>query len=268
MLPEKNVSTERNHYLREIKKRKIRIHLIRILIIAVFLILWEITASCGIIDSFFFASPSRLVQCFIFLTKENAFFSHISITLLETAVSFLLVTLLSLLCAILLWYFKTAANATEPYLVILNSLPKSALAPLLIVWFGGNMKTIIITGLSVAIFGSVLSLYRGFQEVEPDKYKLIATLGGNKKDVLFKIILPSNIPNLLTIMKVNIGLCLVGVIIGEFIAARKGLGYLIIYGSQVFKMDWVILSILVLCVIAFALYQIITVVEKKFSKAA
>lgn len=267
MLPE-NISSERSRYLQNIKKRKIRIHMIRIFIIAAFLILWEVTASCGIIDSFFFASPSRLIRCFLTLTKENALFVHIAVTLLETAVSFLLVTLLSLLCAILLWYFHTAAKATEPYLVILNSLPKSALAPLLIVWFGGNMKTIIITGLSVAIFGSILSLYRGFQEVEPDKYKLIATLGGTKKDTLFKIILPSNIPNLLTIMKVNIGLCLVGVIIGEFIAARRGLGYLIIYGSQVFKMDWVILSILILCIIAFALYQIITVTEKKFSGKA
>lgn len=146
--------------------------------------------------------------------------------------------------------------------MVLNSLPKSALAPLLIVWLGGNYKTIIITGMSVAIFGSILSLYTAFCDMDKEKILLIKTLGGTRNDVMFKIMLPGCIPTLLSIMKVNIGLCLVGVIIGEFIAAKKGLGYLIIYGSQVFKLDWVILSILILCLIAMLLYQLIGSFEK------
>ena len=123
----------------------------------------------------------------------------------------------------------------EPYLVVLNSLPKSALAPLLIVWMGANVKTIITAGISVAIFGSVISIYSSFQSVEPDMLRLIATLGGTKKDMLFRVVLPWSLPGLLAVWKVNIGLCLVGVVIGEFIGAREGLGYLIIYGSQVFR---------------------------------
>lgn len=151
-------------------------------------------------------------------------------------------------------------------MVMLNSLPKSALAPLLIVWLGANYKTIILTGMSVAVFGSIMNVYTGFTEVDAEKIKLIYTLTGTEKDALYKVILPANIPNLFSIMKVNIGLCLVGVIIGEFIAARRGLGYLIIYGSQVFKMDWVILSILILCVIAMVLYLLLDLSEKFYRK--
>ena len=136
----------------------------------------------------------------------------------------------------MLFRSRTLSRILEPYMVMLNSLPKSALAPLLIVWLGANYKTIILTGISVAVFGSVMSLYTGFLEVDTEKIKLIETLNGTKRDALYKVVLPANIPNLFSIMKVNIGLCLVGVIIGEFIAARQGLGYLIIYGSQVFSL--------------------------------
>ena len=120
--------------------------------------------------------------------------------------------------------------------------------------------------MSVAIFGSVLSLYTDFMEVSSEKLKLIETLGGTRKDILCKILIPANIPSLLSIMKVDIGLCLVGVIIGEFIASRKGLGFLIIYGSQVFKLDWVLMSIIILCLIAIGLYVLIHGVEKWYVK--
>lgn len=128
------------------------------------------------------------------------------------------------------------------------------------------MKSIVVAGMSVAIFGTVLNLYTGFSEMDSDKIKLIYTLQGTKKDVLTKVILPGNIPLIVSIMKVNIGLCLVGVVIGEFIGARKGLGYLIIYGSQVFKLDWVIMAIMILCVIAMLLYGMLNLIEQKTLK--
>ena len=165
--------------------------------------------------------------------------------------------------AVLLWTCPRLAKITEPYLVVLNSLPKSALAPLLIVWLGANERTIIVCGMSVAIFGSILNLYTGFGEADPEKLKLIETLGGGKKEKLMKIILPSSVPLLLSVMKVNIGLCLVGVIIGEFIGARKGLGYLIIYSSQTFKLTWVLMSIIILCIIAIILYGLLGLIEKR-----
>jgi len=236
------------------------------LLLIVFLAVWELSANLQIIDSFFFSSPSRVVKCFLSMVKDRSLFAHIGVTLLETVVSFLLVIILSLAVATLLWYSKKLSEILEPYLVVLNSLPKSALAPLLIVWLGTGIDTIIVAGISVAIFGAIINLYTGFMQVDPEKIKLIHTLGGTRKDTFFKVVLPASIPTILSNMKVNIGLALVGVIIGEFLAARRGLGYLIIYGSQVFQLNMLITSILLLCAIAMGLYQIIQGLEHYYKK--
>lgn len=166
----------------------------------------------------------------------------------------------------LLWFSKKLSEILEPYLVVLNSLPKSALAPLLIVWLGATRTTIIVAGMSVAIFGSILNLYTSFMSADPGKMTLIYTLGGKRHQVLTKVVLPSSIPAIISNMKVNIGLCLVGVIIGEFLAAKEGLGYLIIYSSQVFKMDWLLMSICLLCLFAMCLYALINQLESCYLK--
>lgn len=260
------LSAAQSAYLKKHKFHKMRIRLYRIGILVLFLTLWEVAARQNWIDDFIFSSPSKLITCFYHMTTENTLFSHIGITLFETLISFFLVMLFSLFITILLWYSKSLTETLDPYLVVLNSLPKSALAPLLIVWLGANYRTIILTGMSVAIFGTILTLYIGFHEVDNEKLKLITTLGGSRHHALFKVIIPANMPNLIGLMKTNIGLCLVGVIIGEFIAAKSGLGYLIIYGSQVFKLDWVILSIIILCIIAVGLYGCIQFIEKWYKK--
>lgn len=251
-------------YMRRQKHTKILVRVMQYVILILFLVLWELSARLGWIDSFIFSSPSKLVTCCKTLLANGDLPGHIGITLLETVASFALVIGFTLLVTVLLWMNKPLSKILEPYLVVLNSLPKSALAPLLIVWLGANYKTIILTGVSVAVFGSILNLYTGFMETSPDKIKLIRALHGSTAHVLFKVVLPANIPNLFSIMKVNIGLCLVGVIIGEFIGSKCGLGYMIIYGSQVFKLDWVILSILILCIIAMLLYFLLGRLEKRF----
>lgn len=207
----------------------------RLLVFLIFLAQWEILARAGWIDSFIFSSPSMIFKTFMEMAQNHSLFIHIGATLKETLLSFLFVVVLGLGISILLWGCPRLAKVLEPYLVVLNSLPKSALAPLLIVWLGARQRTIIVAGMSVAIFGSILNLYTGFGEISQEKLKLIRTLGGGKKEELLKIVLPSSVPLILANMKVNIGLCLVGVIIGEFIGARQGLGYLIIYGSQTFQ---------------------------------
>ena len=218
------------------------------------------------IDAFIFSCPSRLIRTCLSMCRDGSLFLHTGITLAETLISFLLVLVIGTLAAILLWLSRQFSEIMEPYLVVLNSLPKSALAPLLIVWLGANMRTIITAGISVAIFGTIISLYTSFREVDPDMQKLIRTLGGGRLDILRCVILPANIPVFFSTSKINIGLALVGVIIGEFIGARQGLGYLIIYGSQVFKLDWVILSIVILCIIAMGLYTMISLLEKYCQK--
>ena len=259
-------SPAQKQYLLRVKREKNLIRVSRTLLFLGFLILWEISARLGWIDSFIFSSPSEIWLTFLRMLKDQSLFTHIGITLAETLVSFVFTVLLGIGTAVLLWACPRLSRVLEPYLVVLNSLPKSALAPLLIVWLGANIRTIIVAGISVAIVGSIINLYTGFREVDPEKLKLIQTLGGSKKDELTKIVLPSSVPLILSVMKVNIGLCLVGVIIGEFIGARQGLGYLIIYGSQTFKLTWVLMSIVILCVIAMGLYATLDLIEKHVRK--
>lgn len=259
-----NTSSIHKLYLISHFKRLKRIRLTQIIIIVAFFLLWEFATFFDLLDSFVFSSPSRVVKTFISKALDGSIFYHMGITLAETFLSFAIVGIVAIAIAILLWWNNSIAKILEPYLVVLNSLPKSALAPVFIVWLGNNMKTIIVCAVSVAVFASIITLYTAFNSVEKDKIKLIKTLGGTKKDVLFKIVIPSNIPVILSNMKVNIGASLVGVIIGEFLAANAGLGYLIIYGSQVFQLDLVIMSIVILCIIASALYYLLSLLEKRY----
>lgn len=260
-----NISSQ-ELFIKEYKKEQRIVFFSRIIIFIGFLFIWETLSYYKIIDTFFFSSPSGILILFIDMCKNFEIFIHTGITLYETIISFLIVNIVSIIFSIFLLSFHTICKITEPYLVILNSLPKSALAPLIIVWLGTGSKTIIVAGISVAVFGSIINLYTGFLQVDNEKLKLIRTLGGTKKDELFKVTIPSSIPIIISNMKVNIGLSLVGVIIGEFLAARRGLGYLIIYGSQIFQLDLLILSIIILCVIALMLYKSIDFVEKQYKK--
>ena len=207
-----------------------------------------------------------IAKCLLGMAADGSLFLHTGVTLLETVVSFALVVAVGLAVALMLWCSRSLSEILEPFLVMLNSLPKSALAPLLIVWLGNNMRTIIVAAISVALFGSILTLHTGFSQMDGEQVKLIYSLGGSRRDVLLKVLLPGSLPLIISNMKVNIGLCLVGVIIGEFLSARAGLGYLITYGSQVFAMTMVVTAIVVLCLMSVVLYQGIALIEKHYSR--
>lgn len=232
----RQISPAQQEFLKSQKRHKRWVKAMRIFLILAFFFSWEMAVRKGWIDGFIFSSPGRIWETMIGMARDGSLWMHSGATLYETLISFLLTVFFGILTAVLLWCSDSVAEITEPFLVVLNSLPKSALAPLLIVWLGANQKTIIVAGMSVAIFGTILNLYTGFRESSPEKARLIYTLGGRKHHVLTKVILPGNIPSIISIMKVDIGLCLVGVIIGEFMGARRGLGYLIIYGSQVLQL--------------------------------
>lgn len=262
----KGTLTAQELFVRKQKRQKYAVFFFRALCLVLVIALWEWASREEIIDSFIFSSPSEIVSCFWRMAKDHSIFHHIGVTLGETLLSFGLSVVIGLMAAVLLWAAKGVAKVLEPYLVVLNSLPKSALAPLLIVWLGANTRTIIVVGVSLAVFGTILNLYTGFQEVDKEQIKLIYTLGGGKRHALTKVIVPSTVPLLVSVMKVNIGLSLVGVVIGEFLAADAGLGYLIIYGSQVFQLNLVMTGIIILCVIAFVLYQGIALLEKRMNR--
>ncbi len=262
----KECSARQREFIQSHIRQKRSVRFFQISIFFTFLAVWEIAARTGAVDPFVFSSPSRMVSCFADLSADGSIYYHIGITLLETFVSFFFIMFFGIVIAVLLWWNETVAKVCEPYLVVLNSLPKTALAPVFIVWLGNNMKTIIVAAVSVAVFGSIITLHTAFCSVEEEKIKLIRTLGGRRKDILKYVVLPGNVHTIVSNMKVNIGLSLVGVIIGEFLAANAGLGYLIVYGSQVFKLDYVILSIVILCIVATGLYKGLEAVEKYFYK--
>ena len=238
-------NTSREEFLAERKKQKYFITGMRFFILIFILTGWEIAARYHLIDAFIFSSPTRIFKVMLQMAADKSLFYHIGITIGETLVSFVLVLIIGTLIAMLLWWCRSAADILEPYFVVLNSLPKTALAPILIVWLGNNMKTIIVCGVTMAVFSTIINLYTAF---------------------IRYIVLPASISAIVSNLKVNIGLCLVGVIIGEFLAANAGLGYLIIYGSQVFRLDYVMLSIIILCILAMVLYQLLSFVEKRYQK--
>ena len=250
---------------KEIRHRR-QVVIVRLMLLVLLLALWELAADFGWINSFIFSSPSMIAKCLLGMAADGSLFLHTGVTLLETVVSFALVVAVGLAVALMLWCSRSLSEILEPFLVMLNSLPKSALAPLLIVWLGNNMRTIIVAAISVALFGSILTLHTGFSQMDGEQVKLIYSLGGSRRDVLLKVLLPGSLPLIISNMKVNIGLCLVGVIIGEVLSARAGLGYLITYGSQVFAMTMVVTAIVVLCLMSVVLYQGIALIEKHYSR--
>ncbi len=253
-------------YKRYITRERNKVRLLRLLVLAIFLVSWEVLSDIGIIDSFLFSSPSRVLMEFYTLTLNGKLLSNTKITLVETIIAFGISTTLGLALGILFWYFEKLKNVSDPYLVLLNSIPKTAIAPMIIVWFGIGYTAIIVVAISIGIFATTMAYISVLKEIDEDKVKLIYVLGGTKKDVLFEVLLPYSLPGIIVICKINIGLSLIGVIIGEFLVAQKGLGYMIIYGSQVFDLNSVILSLCILSLISFLFYFVISMVEKKFDR--
>lgn len=259
------VSKDRKKYLRNIKIRKIEIFSTQILIIIAFIAIWEILARTGKIDSFIMSQPSRILKTFMNLTSNNLL-EHLKITIVETLLGFSLGVVLGFIIAIILWWSPFISKVSEPFLVVLNSLPKIALGPVIIIWVGAGMPAIITVGVSISLIVTVLELLNGFIATDKDKIKMAKTFNASKLQILTKIVIPSNIPTFFNTLKVNIGLTLVGVISGEFLVSKGGLGYLIVYGGQVFQLDLVMTSVIILAVVAALMYESIVVVEKLIVK--
>lgn len=251
-----------NPYLMQRKKNKIRIICIQIILVISFLTLWELLSKYNIIDSFLFSSPSRIVKILILYVENGQIFEHIKISVIETMLGLIIGTLVGLIIAILLWLNDFIAKILDPFLVVLNALPKTALAPILIIWAGTGIKGITVVAISILIVVTIISGYGYFKSVDEEKIKMMESFRASKLQILCKLIIPANFANIISIIKINIGMAWVGVIVGEFVVSRAGIGYLIVYGSQVFKMDLVMMGVLVLAIIAFLMYEIVNIFEK------
>lgn len=259
----KNLS-EREKYLKERRRSKYLILFTQLGILLTFIALWEGLANLKVIDSFITSKPSRMVTTFLKMMSQDLP-KHIGITCLETVIGFMLGTVLGTLIATVLWWSPFLSKVFAPFLVVLNSLPKVALGPVIIVWVGAGMPAIITMALAISIVVTILDMLNGFASTDKNRIKMAKTFGANEWQVFIKVVFPSNVSTLLNVLKVNIGLSMVGVITGEFLVSKGGLGHLIVYGGQVFQLDLVMTSVVILGVVASILYYGVVLLEKLVS---
>ena len=260
------ISKQHQEFLKKVRLRKALILSAQLIILIAFFALWEVFADLKIIDPFITSQPARMLKTLGNLYHEGRLFYHIWVTCYETVVGFLLGTIFGTVVAVVLWWSEFLAKALEPYLVVLNSLPKIALGPIFIVWIGPGPASIIVIALTISLIVTILEVLNGFLAVDQDKIKLVKTFGANRFQVLIKVVLPSSFPVIINAFKINVGLSWVGVIVGEFLVSKAGLGYLIVYGGQVFQLDLVMTSVMILGAAAALMYQGVVYLEKLLMK--
>ena len=258
-------SKEHQIYIRKLRFETAFVVGMRVAIIVLLFGLWELLTATRVLDPFIMSSPSRVWNTLVSLSQEGQLWIHIGTTLYETVVGFAIATIVGTLIAILLWWSERARRILEPYVVVLNSLPKIALGPLIIIWVGANEKAIILMCVLICIVMTTISMLNSFISCDKDKILLMKSMGASKLKIFFKLVFPHSIPDLITVLKINVGLSWVGSIMGEYLVSKAGLGYLIVYGGQVFKLDLVMASTLVLCVLASGMYFLVALAERHFS---
>lgn len=261
-MKERLYSAEHAAFLKGVRRKKILIWTTRIALLAALIGLWELFASLQIIDPFITSSPSRVAQTIAELYRGGNLFYHIGITLMETIAGFFIAVIAGYSVAVALWMSDFARKVFEPYIVVLNALPKIALGPLIIIWIGTGYTAIIFMTVIVAIIVCIMNTLTGFLQADNTMLTLMRSLGANKRQILFKLVIPSSVPQLMNTLKVAVGLAWIGSIMGEYIVSRAGLGYLIVYGGQVFKLDLVMTATIILCALAGAMYAVVAAVEK------
>lgn len=255
-------SEEYKKFLKKIKRDNILVLLTQISIIVIFFVVWQILADKNLINTFLVSSPNKVFDTIVDLMKQNNFWNHIGATLYEIVISFIIGNVIGIVFASILWFSKFLSRVFEPFLTILNSLPKVALGPLIIVWAGANTKSIIIMALLISAIISIINIHNAFKVTDPNKIKIVKTMGGSKLQVFTRVVIPSNILPIIESFKINVSMCFVGVIMGELLVSKEGIGYLIIYGSQVFNMNLVITGVILLVILTIILYYIVYYIEK------
>ncbi len=259
---DKKPSDEHLEYLKRIKRNKITTLIWQFGILCFLIVLWQIAADKKWINDFITSSPLRIIETIINLLTKGQLFTHLFTTLGESIIGFILGMLIGTVVSVLLWWFPSAAKVCDPYLVVLNALPKIALGPVIIIWAGAGVKSIIIMTLAISLITTIIGIYAGLKSVDEEKLMLMQTFKASKKQTLFKVLLPASYVNILSVLKINVGLSWVGVIMGEFLVSKAGLGYLIMYGSQVFNLDLVMAGVIILALCAAAMYLMISSLEK------
>ena len=262
----KNFSPQHKLFIRKNKRETILVWFLRFAILGAIILFWELFAKLGIIDPFIASSPSRIFNTTIQLFNENNLIYHIGITLYETVLGFFIAVFSGYFIALLLWWSERLRRVLEPYIVVLNSLPKIALGPIIIVWCGSGSKAIIFMAVLIGLIVAIITMLNGFLATDKNKILLLKSMGANKIQILTKLVVPGSFPTLISMLKISVGMAWIGSIMGEYLVSRAGLGYLIVYGGQVFKLDLVMASTIILCILAAIMYSIVAIIEKLIIK--
>ncbi len=260
------MSDEHRLYLKGLRRKSRLTVLVRVLLLAFVIGLWEAGGRLGMFDPFIVSSPARVAKTLASLYRSSDLFPHILTTFFETVAGFVSGTAIGVAFAVLLWFCPFLERVLDPYLVVLNALPKIALGPILIVWVGAGAEAIIVMALLVSTVVTVMSVLAGFLEAGRERRKLMDTLGATKLQTFLKVVLPASVPTIMSALKISVGMSWVGVIVGEYLVSKRGLGYLIVYGGQVFKLDLVMASIVVLCALAALMYYAVAACERRINR--
>ncbi len=256
------MSKRQELFLKKYRHKQVFIKFVQIFLAVFILGVWELLARLGLIDTFITSEPSKIFLTIINLFKEGNLLEHIWVTLSETLIAFFITGIVSVFVSILLYRSETLSRIVDPYLTILNSLPKVALGPILIIWIGANKRSIIVMAILISIIVSIQSISVGLKNTNKSRIKILKTFGANEWEILRYAVIPSNYKLIVNACKINVGLCLIGIVMGEFLTSKAGIGYLILYGSQVFNLDLVMSGIVILLVMSILLYSIISSIEK------
>lgn len=256
------MSKRQELFLKKYRHKQVFIKFVQIFLAVFILGIWELLARLGLIDTFITSEPSKIFLTIINLFKEGNLLEHIWVTLSETLIAFFITGIVSVFVSILLYRSETLSRIVDPYLTILNSLPKVALGPILIIWIGANKRSIIVMAILISIIVSIQSISVGLKNTNKSRIKILKTFGANEWEILRYAVIPSNYKLIVNACKINVGLCLIGIVMGEFLTSKAGIGYLILYGSQVFNLDLVMSGIVILLVMSILLYSIISSIEK------
>ena len=259
-------SSEYKKYLKRIKRYNILVVFAQIILVVLFFMIWQFLADKDIIDTFLFSSPKNILSTIDNLFKQKNLFKHIFTTIYEIIISFILGNFIGLFFASVLWFNKFISKVFDPFLTILNALPKVALGPLIIIIAGANMNSIIIMALLISSIISIINIYNSFNSTDENKIKIVKSMGGNKIQIFYNVVLKDNYSKIIESFKLNVSMCFVGVIMGELLVSKQGIGYLIIYGSQIFNMNLVLAGIILLVILTILLYIVINVIEKTSKK--
>ena len=260
------MSNEQKKYLKKKKSEKIFIIVIQLFIIITFFLLWEYLSANNIINSFIFSSPSKVISTIGSLINSNNLFPHILTTLYEVLIAFLLGISGAFIIAVILYQFPIIQKIVDPFLTMLNSLPKVALGPLIIIIVGANTKSIITMALLINLIVTTITIYTGFLNTDSYKIKLLQSFKATKIQILTKLLIPNSYETIISSLKLNISMTMIGVIMGEFLVSKKGIGYLIIYGTQVFNLSMVMSGILILVILSYIMYIVVGYIEKVLIK--